>query len=108
MTKLDKPSNNNAADSDLTGEQVVALLTDKWKHKFAEKKEAWDKNPGWPAKLVITEFTLYGNRYTIQPTDIGLTNDCWDQGFMETIQSEIKRDLIAYGATDIYNCGFID
>lgn len=38
----------------------------------------------------------------------GLTCDCWDQGFMETIQSDIEKDLKAYGATDIYSFGFLD
>ena len=39
---------------------------------------------------------------------LGLDDDCWDQGFMESIQSDIKKDLKEYGAYDIYNFGFID
>lgn len=109
MDVMDELEEISAAEAmALMGEQVVALLTEKWKRDFAAKKDAWNKHPGWPAKLVSTEFTLYGNKYSIRPEDIGLTDDCWDQGFMETIQSEIKRDLADYGATDIFNCGFID
>lgn len=94
----------------LMGEQVVSILTEKWKVSFAEEKKAWDADPRWPAKLVKTECTLFGVEYTILPEDIGLTDGCWDQGFMECIQSELKRDLIEYGADSdrVYNLGFID
>ena len=75
---------------------------------FVKKKAKWDKNPEWPAKYVETRFILNGAEYTLLPKDIGLTSDCWDQGFMESIQSAIKKDLEEYGAYDIYNFGFID
>ncbi len=100
---------------DITKEEAVSkmneltleFLTAKWKKDFEGRKEEWIKN-GWPAKLVSTEFKLNGIRYKIFPQDIGLTDDCWDQGFMESVQGEIKKDLAKYGATDIYNHGFLD
>ena len=62
----------------------------------------------WPSKCVETEFVINGVRYSIFPPDIGLTYDCWDQGFMESIQKEISRDLKEYGAVNIREFGFID
>ena len=35
-------------------------------------------------------------------------DDCWDQGFMESIQSDLSKDLEEAGATDIRNLGFLD
>lgn len=92
----------------IINQQILDALKNKWKVEFATKKEEWNKNPGWPAKLVETKFTLNGEKYSLFPVDIGLTNDCWDQGFMETIQSDIEKDLKLYGATEIYNLGFLD
>lgn len=88
--------------------QILDILKNKWKDDFTAKKEEWDKKPGWPAKLVQTTFTLNGRDYSISPSDIGLEDDCWDHGFMESIQSDITEDLKAYGATNIYNVGFLD
>ncbi len=89
-------------------QQIIDSLIDKWKKELVSKKEERDKDPGWPAKLVKTQFTLNGNRYTITPKDLGLTDDCWDQGFMESIQGDLRKDLEEAGATDIYNLGFLD
>lgn len=36
------------------------------------------------------------------------TSNCREQGFMEIIQSDIRKDLEEYGSTDIYNLGFLD
>ena len=89
-------------------DQTVALLFAKWKQDLIEPKAEWNKNPGWPAKLVKTTFNLNGIQYTIMPQDLGLTDDCWDQGFMESFQGQMKKDLETYGATGIYNTGFLD
>lgn len=89
-------------------QQTIDNLIAKWKKDFVKDKEEWDKNPGWPAKLVETEFTLNGITYALEPNDLGLTDDCWDQGFMETIQGRMTKDLEACGAVNIYNHGFID
>ena len=75
---------------------------------MAEEKAEWDKKPGWPAKLVETRFTLNGFEYTLNPNDIGLSSDCWDQGFMEHFQGQMTKDLNAIGAIDIYNAGLLD
>lgn len=92
----------------ITNQQIIDNLIAKWNKDFVKEKEEWDKHPGWPAKLVETKFTLNGIEYTIQPHDLGLQDDCWDQGFMETIQGRISKDLEACGAIRIYNHGFID
>ena len=89
-------------------DQTVEMLLHMWPQKFAEKKKVWDENPGWPAKLVHVSFTLYGEKFDILPEDIGLTHDCWDQGFMETVQSDMRRDLENYGAENVFCGGFID
>ena len=68
----------------------------------------WDKNPKWPSKLVETRFYLGGQTWSIGPTDIGLTRDGWDQGFMETVQDEMEADLKRIGATEIVSFGFLD
>ena len=92
----------------IMGDQVKALLSEKWKRDFAEEKRVWDEDPRWPAKYVRTEFKLYGRNLVIKPEDIGLTNDGWDQGFMEIVQHQIEQDLADCGATDIFSHGFID
>ena len=89
-------------------QQILSALKEKWKACFQEEKEKWDKNPGWPAKLVQTTFMLNGIKYTIEPPDLGLSYDPWDQGFMEHIQGDIRKDLESIGATDINNFGFLD
>ena len=93
---------------EIMNRMIIDYLKEKWKKDLVEKKKEWDKKPGWPAKLVETEFTLNGSKYTILPQDLGLTDDCWDQGFMETIQGDLKTDLEANGATEVCNFGFID
>lgn len=89
-------------------EQTTEFLIDKWKKDLVKEKAEWDKNPGWPAKLVKTEFMLNGIKYVIEPPDIGLTYGCWDQGLMEHFQGNMRKDLEKYGATKIWNEGFID
>ena len=88
--------------------QIIDALKAKWKKDLAPKKEEWDKAPGWPSKMVETTFKLNGNDYRILPRDLGLSNDCWDQGFMESVQSVLEKDLEAAGATHIHSTGFID
>ena len=106
LNELEEISEEKALD--LMADQVKSTLVEKWKQDFAGEKQKWDEEPGWPSKLVETKYKLYGRDFTITPEDIGLTNDNWDQGFMESIQYKIKSDLADYGATDIYNSGFID
>lgn len=91
-----------------SNEQILSELKEKWKECFREAKEKWDQDPGWPAKLVSTTFVLNGVKYTIEPPDLGLSYDPWDQGFMESIQGDIRKDLEECGATDVYNTGFLD
>ena len=62
----------------------------------------------WPSKCVETEFVINGVRYSIFPPDIGLTYDCWDQGFMELFQGHMSEDLEAIGAVNIRAIGFLD
>lgn len=91
-----------------SNEQIIFELKEKWKECFREAKEKWNQDPGWPAKLVSTTFVLNGVKYTIEPPDLGLSYDPWDQGFMESIQGDIRKDLEECGATDVYNTGFLD
>lgn len=88
--------------------QILSIVKELWRTKFKDKKAEWDKDPKWPAKLVETTCKLHGIQYTIYPSDIGLSTDPWDQGFMESIQSDMEADLKEYGATDIYSFGFLD
>jgi len=106
LMEMDEISEKEAVS--VMNQQILALLKGKWRDKFTEKKQAWDKAPGWPAKLVKTTFMLNGKKYTIGPKAIGLSSDCWDQGFMESIQGDISKDLEEYGAADIYNSGYLD
>lgn len=92
----------------IQNKQTIDYLIEKWKVDMVEGKAKWDKNPGWPAKLVETRFTLNGFEYTLKPEDIGLSSDCWDQGFMESFQGNLRKDLEAVGAIKVYNLGFID
>lgn len=89
-------------------QQIAELLIELWKKKFKKKKEGWDKAPLWPAKLVETTFRLNGIEYTITPEDIGLGKYPFEEGFMESIQKDLERDLELYGATDIHSFGFLD
>ena len=84
----------------------IAALVEEWKDKKELYRERFGS--GWPAKLVETTFVLNGKEFSIKPEDLGLTDDCWDQGFMETIQADMKKDLEDFGAERIYNIGFID
>lgn len=88
--------------------ETVEGLIEKWKKGLVPLKEEWDRKPGWPAKLVRTEFVLDEVWYEVRPEDWGLTDDCWDQGFMESYQKVMTDDLRACGATDICNIGFLD
>ncbi len=106
LLEMDEISEEQAIS--ILNQHILDVLKSKWKAEFAVKKEEWDKNPRWPAKLVKTKFILNGVQYSLFPNDIGLTYDSWDQGFMETIQSDISEDLEVYGAVDIPNIGFID
>ena len=92
----------------ILNEKTIEFLVSKWKEDLLEVKAAWDKRPGWPAKMTETSFILNGMKYTIVPEDLGLTDDCWDQGLMESFQGILRENLEQYGATSVYNSGFID
>ena len=92
----------------IIGDLTVQDLLEKWHNKFETAKAEWDKKPGWPAKLVETSFCLYGTQYTIKPEDLGWDKDSFDEGFMESIQKELEKDLMAVGATEITSSGELD
>lgn len=106
LSRIEEITGKKAAG--IMNRQIIKILSDNWKEKFKEKKIKWDQDPGWPAKLVETKFKLNGEECTILPQDLGLSSDPWDQGFMESIQADIAKDLKDYGAADIYNLGFLD
>lgn len=89
-------------------EQIVRGLCDKWKIDFAERKAKWDKDPGWPAKLVETTFVLGGEEWSLDATDLGMDDGPWNQGFMESVQKDMEDDLKKIGATKIQSYGFSD
>ena len=92
----------------ILNENTIEFLISKLKEDLEAVRTEWDKKPGWPAKLVETSFILNGMKYTIVPEDLGLTDNCWEQGLMESFQGEIRKVLEKYGATSVVNSGFID
>lgn len=106
MDEIEQISYEEAAD--ILAEQIISNLLQKWSEKFRKQKEEWDKNPLWPAKLVETSFCLFNTRYTLKPEDLGFDNTPESEGFMESIQKELEKDLAAVGATAIESCGFLD
>lgn len=89
-------------------EIIVNCLVKKWKASFEKEKKEWKDKPGWPAKLVETNFELNGIKYTLDSYDICPDVDYWREGFMESIQSELTKDLKEIGATNIHHEGFLD
>ncbi len=92
----------------ICGRQLYDYLIKKWKDDFHEAKLEWDKKPLWPAKCVGTSYEYEGYSYGIEPTDLGLTMDPYDQGFMELIQEDIENDLKKHGADNIQSGGLLD
>lgn len=92
----------------IINDMIVNNLLEKWKEDFKDKKEAWNKSPGWPAKLVTTEFVLNDIKYTLDSSDVCDGVDYWEDGFMETIQSALKIDLMKAGASYVRSTGFLD
>ena len=106
MSRIEEISEEKAVE--IINQQILDVLLSICKEKFKKEKERWDKKPKWTSKIVKTKFKLNGKECVILPQDIGLSSDPWDQGFMESIQSDIAKELKKYGATDIYNLGFLD
>ena len=92
----------------LINDIIIDKLLEKWNEDFKGKKEAWNRSPGWPAKLVTTEFILNDIKYTLDSSDVCEGVNYWEDGFMETIQSALKIDLIKVGASYVRNTGFLD
>lgn len=93
---------------EIMGPQIVKYLKKKWIGDFQEEKQEWDRDPGWPAKLVVTKFTLFGTEYAIRPKDLGWDGDGFDQGFMESVQDKMEEDLKAVGAEHVFSDGFLE
>lgn len=93
---------------DLIAEKIIRKLIRKWKKDFKKEKEKWDENPLWPAKLVEVSFTFFGSRYTLYPKDLGIDDTPEGEGFMESIQKQLEKDLHEAGASEIESCGFLD
>lgn len=94
----------NGEGDDAAVEAFLAAWTEKAKQRLPE----WETMGGWPAKYVETTFYLKGKQYAITPESIGLSDDCWDEGYMEYLQSDIGADLKALGAEEIRHVGFMD
>lgn len=106
MDEIEQISYQEAAD--ILAEQIITNLLQKWSEKFRKQKEEWDENPLWSAKLVETSFCLFNTRFTLKLEDLGFDNTPESEGFMESIQKELEKDLAAVGATAIESCGFLD
>lgn len=104
---MDK-KNTSEKDIRQINKEIIDALCEKWKNGFKEKREKWGEEVMWPAKMVLTIFELNGIKYGISPRDIGLSDNGWDQGFMEYIQDDIGRDLEEAGAINIIHEGMID
>ena len=90
-------------------DEAVAAFLAEWIEKKEQYRDAWENGGNWPAKYVSTSFTLNGKGYVITPDSIGLENgECWDEGFMESLQGDIGEDLKKLGATEIRHVGFLD
>ena len=92
----------------ICGEQLFEFLTAKWKNGFQKERAEWLNSYRWPAKLVSTSYRYEGYSYDIKPEDLGLSDDPYDQGFMESIQFDLEEDLRRYGATHIISGGLMD
>ena len=84
-------------------DQTIEFLKAKWKKEYSQRKAKWDKNPGWFAKLVETDFILNGIPRALYASSLG-----YDDGFFESIQKELEKDLESYGATITGSYGFVD
>jgi hypothetical protein len=90
----------------IAGKQLYDFLTEKWKVDFLEEKLEWYKNPKWYAKMVKTDYCYEGITYHLWPQNLNIRSN--QQGFMESVQDEIEKDLIKYGATEVYSHGMLD
>ena len=92
----------------LANKPILDALLDKWKARASARKADLDSMPGWMAKRVSTSFKLNGIEYEIEPGDIGLDYNGWQEALMENMQDGIERDLEEAGATDIHSFGMLD
>ena len=88
--------------------QTLEFLKDMWREKYAREKEDWDKNPGWPAKLVRTDYVLNGIEGSITAKDLPFSSGPYFEGFFESIQTGIESDLQKYGAYITSSTGMLD
>ena len=91
---------------ELITDQTMDFLIGKWKKEYAEDKRNWDKHPGWFAKHVTTEFVLNGVRRRLTVEELGL--DRVYEGYFESIQKLLEKDLEEYGAVITASWGFLD
>lgn len=89
-------------------DQTIAFLKFQWSEKYADLAKAWSENPKWYAKLVSTSFTMNGIKREITPSDLDVDAGIEKDGFMESIQHELEKDLRDYGAYDIFSFGMMD
>lgn len=91
---------------ELITDQTMDFLIAKWKKEYAEDKREWDIRPQWFAKFVTTEFILNGVKRKLTVDELGL--DRYYEGFFESIQHLLEKDLEAYGAVITASYGFLD
>lgn len=90
-------------------EQTVEFLINKWKTELIEKRALQNKAPECLARLAGISFTLYGRKWSIGPSELGMdSTDSFDQGIIESIQNEMKEDLLRYGAENVIDYWVLD
>ena len=90
--------------------KLVTVL-DKWQ-RIADKEIECYKF-GWPAKLVHTDFTCDGQRYSVTPETFGVEGDlmeCLQQGpyITDKYGSTLTDDLKEAGFSNVISLGFLD
>lgn len=84
-------------------DQLVNDLIRKWKEKYSEAYEEWEKKPLWYAKYVSTKFIINGIEKSLVAKTFG-----WSDGFFESVQGEIEAELVKHGAVITYSGGMMD
>ena len=85
----------------IISDMIVQDLLENWHFKYEGAKAEWDATSRKHAKPVVLTFCLFGTLYTIKPKDFGWKEGPSDDGFLKSIQKELKKDLKKAGAIDI-------
>ena len=79
-----------------------------WEKKFRKQKEEWDCNPQWFSKLVSIHFTINGVKKSLDTKDFPFKKGPSDDAFIESISSELQKDIEECGGFFTGMGGMID